>query len=82
MAAASGYKLLKVWKSTPEVFSGSNIGTLLIGNAVAFVVALIAIKFFIGFLNKHGFRVFGWYRIALGATLLVLLALGVDLSVL
>ncbi len=82
MAAASGYKLLKVWKATPEVFSGSNVGLLLIGNAVAFIVAVLAIKFFIGFLNKHGFRLFGWYRIALGATLLVLLALGVDLTVL
>jgi undecaprenyl-diphosphatase len=36
------------------------------------VVAMIAIKFFIGFLQKHGFRLFGWYRVIVGAVLLVL----------
>ena len=50
--------------------------TLLLGNAVAFVVALIAIKTFISFLTKHGFKVFGWYRIAIGVATLVLVAIG------
>jgi undecaprenyl-diphosphatase len=77
MAAATGYKLLKAYKETPDILqSSSNLGLLLVGNVVAFVVALLAIKFFIGFLQKHGFRLFGWYRIALGLILLVLLYTG------
>jgi undecaprenyl-diphosphatase len=43
---------------------------------VAFVVALLAIKFFIGFLQKHGFQLFGWYRIVIGALLLFLIGTG------
>ena len=77
MAAASAYKLLKDYKH----FNVDNIGVLLVGNLVAFVVALMAIKFFITYLQKHGFKVFGYYRIIVGAVLLILLALGVDLKV-
>jgi undecaprenyl-diphosphatase len=77
MAAASAYKLLKDYKQ----FNVDNIGVLLVGNLVAFVVALLAIKFFITYLQKHGFKVFGYYRIIVGAILLILLALGVDLKV-
>ena len=54
---------------------------LLIGNFVAFVVAMLAIRFFISFLTKYGFKLFGYYRIALGIVLLALLAMGVDLRV-
>jgi len=53
---------------------------LLVGNAVAFAVAYLAIKSFISFLQKKGFRAFGWYRIILGALILLLLAMGVDLQ--
>lgn len=81
MAAASGYKLLQGWNADPEIFSGNNLGLLLLGNAVAFVVALLAIRSFVGFLTRHGFRAFGWYRIAVGLILLGLVAAGVDLSV-
>jgi undecaprenyl-diphosphatase len=77
MAAASAYKLLKDYKH----FNADNIGILLFGNMVAFVVALMAIKFFITYLQKHGFRVFGYYRIVVGALLLILLALGYDLRI-
>ncbi len=77
MAAASAYKLLKDYKH----FNAENIGILLLGNLVAFVVAMLAIKFFITYLQKHGFKVFGYYRIIVGAILLILLALGVDLKV-
>lgn len=82
MAAASGYKLLKL-VSGPTGISmlTDNIITLLIGNAIAFVVAMIAIKTFITFLQKHGFKVFGWYRIIVGLVLIVLLLMGVDLKV-
>jgi undecaprenyl-diphosphatase len=77
MAAASAYKLLKDYKQ----FNSDNIGLLLVGNLVAFVVAMIAIKTFITFLQKNGFRIFGWYRIIVGLVLIILLLLGVDLQV-
>ena len=52
------------------------------GNVVAFGMAILAIKAFVGFLAKHGFAAFGWYRIILGGILLLLIANGVDLAVL
>lgn len=58
-----------------------NLTTLLIGNVVAFLVAMAAIKFFIGYLTKYGFKAFGYYRIIVGVAILVLLAMGMDLSV-
>jgi len=73
MAAATGYKLLKGYKT----FTSEHIKILAIGNLVAFVVAILAIKFFISFLQKHGFRLFGWYRIIAGIILLVLIWQGV-----
>jgi undecaprenyl-diphosphatase len=73
MAAATGYKLLKGYES----FTAEHIKLLAIGNIVAFIVAIIAIRFFIGFLQKHGFRLFGWYRIVAGIILLVLIWQGV-----
>ncbi|MBP6611387.1 MAG: undecaprenyl-diphosphate phosphatase [Paludibacter sp.] len=82
MAAASGYKLMKLINEPNGVqLLSDNLVTLLIGNAVAFIVALAAIKFFIGYVTKYGFKVFGYYRIIVGVALLVLLALGVDLSI-
>lgn len=80
MFGASVLKLYKGIKDTPEIFSGENLKILLIGNVVAFIVAMLAIKFFISFLTKNGFRVFGWYRIALGAILLAMMAKGVSLE--
>ncbi|MCO6482185.1 MAG: undecaprenyl-diphosphate phosphatase [Flavobacteriales bacterium] len=80
MAAASGYKLVQGWRVDHDLFAGDNLGILLLGNAVAFVVALLAIRGFVGFLTKHGFKAFGWYRIAVGTLLLVLLAMGTDLN--
>ncbi len=53
---------------------------LLLGNAIAFVVAYFAMNSFVNFLNKNGFKVFGYYRIALGFTILLLLYLGVPLK--
>ncbi len=72
MAAATGYKLLKGYKT----LDAGDIKLFVGGNLVAFVVALLAIKFFIRFLQKNGFRVFGWYRIVAGAALLILLITG------
>jgi len=76
MFAASAYKLLKNY----EAIEPSDISILLIGNVVAFLVAMLAIKFFINYITKYGFKVFGYYRIALGVLLLVLLSLGVSLE--
>ena len=84
MAAASAYKLLKNYKSIlveNHQDTMHNLSILAIGNIIAFVVALIAIKTFITFLQKHGFKVFGWYRILVGLILIVLLLMGVDLKV-
>lgn len=77
MAAATGYKLLKAYKETPELLKNKeNLVMLGIGNLIAFVVAMLAIKFFIGYLQRHGFRLFGWYRIIVGVALLVLVLTG------
>ncbi len=77
MFAASSLKLIKNY----EVFQTQDIKILLIGNIVAFIVALLAIRFFITYLTKHGFKVFGWYRIIVGLILLVLLLSGHPLSI-
>jgi len=82
MAAASGYKLMKLISEPSGVeLLTNNLTILVVGNVVAFIVALAAIKFFIGFVTKFGFKAFGYYRIVVGVLLLVLLAMGVDLSV-
>lgn len=52
--------------------SSQNIGLFVVGNIVAFIVAALAIKFFIGFIEKHGFKIWGWYRIVAGILLLLL----------
>ena len=72
-----GYKLYK--ELGVEVFQ-ENWQTLLIGNVVAFVVALLAIKFFIEFVTKYGFRVFGYYRILLSVGVAIALLLGANIS--
>lgn len=75
MLAATGYKLFKYFKEK-NGFTGQEIKLLAIGNVVAFFIAIIAIKFFIEFLKKHGFRVWGIYRIILGAILLIMIYTG------
>jgi undecaprenyl-diphosphatase len=80
MAAATGYKLLKFYKAG-NGFSSDEIMILLVGNAVAFIVAMLAIKSFIQFLTNNGFKLFGYYRIVLGAIILVLYLSGIKLSV-
>ncbi|MBK5719398.1 undecaprenyl-diphosphate phosphatase [Dysgonomonas sp. Marseille-P4677] len=82
MAAATGYKLLKlIMSDTGFDLLKDNIGVLIIGNVVAFIVALLAIKFFIGFVTKYGFKLFGWYRIIVGGILLALLLTGHELAI-
>lgn len=77
MAAASGYKLLKTYK----LLQPADYQTLAIGNAIAFLVGLLAIRAFVGFLTRYGFKYFGYYRIALGLLILGLMAAGVKLDV-
>lgn len=68
MIAATGYKLLKGY----HLINASGVKFLLIGNVIAFVVAVLAIRFFIAILTKYGFRFFGWYRILAGIVLIAL----------
>jgi undecaprenyl-diphosphatase len=76
MFAASSYKLLKGY----ELITKDDLGILLFGNVIAFFVAMAAIKVFITFLTRYGFKLFGWYRIILGGLILLLTALGYELS--
>lgn len=78
MLAATVYSLYKMYKENPEVLTQSgNMSTLLLGCGIAFIVAILAIKFFITYLQKHGFRLFGWYRIVIGLLLVILFYTGV-----
>lgn len=52
--------------------SSEQVNLLIIGNVVGFLVAMVAIKFFISFLSKHGFKLFGYYRIVAGAAILII----------
>ena len=63
-----------------EVLS-QNISALVIGNVVAFIVALLAIKFFIGFVTRYGFKASGYYRILVGGIILVMMLMGYNLQI-
>ena len=80
MAGATLLKAYKLYKELGVEVFRNNWDTLLVGNVVAFLVALLAIKFFIGFVSKYGFRFFGYYRIALALIVALALLLGADLS--
>lgn len=82
MFAATSYKLLKLFLEPggPALLM-ENMGALIVGNLVAFVVALLAIKFFIGFVTKYGFKAFGYYRIIVGGAILVMMFLGYNLQI-
>lgn len=71
MCGATAKKCYDYYKAGFEL-SQDQVNLLVIGNIVAFIVALLAIKTFIGFLTKHGFKVFGYYRIAAGIILLII----------
>lgn len=76
MFAATIFKL----KDSYQSITKENLTLLAVGNIVAFIVAMIAIKSFINFLTKHGFALFGWYRIFVGGIILLLLAMHVQLN--
>ena len=76
MFAASVKSFWDVYKDHPEVLNKDSYAVLGVGAVVSFIVALFAVKFFITYLQKHGFKAFGVYRILLGITMLVLIYLG------
>ena len=76
MFAATVFKL----KDNYQSINHDNLILLLIGNVIAFVVAMLAIKSFIRFLSKYGFALFGWYRIFIGGIILLLIAMHVQLN--
>lgn len=82
MFAASVKSFYDVYKKSPDIINVDNMKILGIGSLVSFIVALIAIRFFIGYLQKHGFKLFGYYRIIIGAAMLLLLVLKVNLNIL
>jgi len=78
MAAATGYKLFDTYKTNPGIVTDpNNIKLLVIGAFIAFVVAMLAIKFFISYLQRYGFKLFGVYRILAGIVLLILIWKGI-----
>ena len=81
MFAASVKSFYDVYKDHPEVLSKENMGTLGVGSVISFIVALFAVKFLIGYLQKNGFKAFGYYRVVVGLIMLVLLFLGVNLNI-
>jgi undecaprenyl-diphosphatase len=81
MFGATLYKMYKLLKEGGTELIMDNMTTLIVGNAVAFVVALLAIKFFISFVTKYGFKAFGWYRIIVGGIILIMLFAGYNLTI-
>jgi undecaprenyl-diphosphatase len=86
MFAATAYSVfLKKWQHAGEIKKGyeiiletrENTIAFALGNVMAFVVAILAIRFFINYLKVYGFKIFGWYRIIAGIILLILLLTGV-----
>ncbi|HEX6223059.1 MAG TPA: undecaprenyl-diphosphate phosphatase [Chryseolinea sp.] len=80
MFAATLYKMYKFYDDGGS-FGSNEITLLVIGNVVAFIVAILAIKSFISFLTRNGFKIFGYYRIFVGIIILILYYMGVGLSI-
>lgn len=77
MFAASALKLVHNYK----LIGAENLKLLLVGNIISFIVAMLAIKLFITFLTKHGFKIFGYYRIAVGLLIILLIVFGKGLTI-
>jgi len=80
MFAATVFSIYNFYRDGGS-FGEREITALIIGNIVAFIVAMAAIKSFITFLTRHGFKVFGYYRIVVGIAILMLYYFGVELSI-
>lgn len=81
MFGASVLSLHDAYENVPDLFNSHHLVQLLIGNLIAFAVAMLAIRLFINFLTKKGFYLFGWYRIVLGGILLALIFTDVPLQI-
>jgi len=81
MFAATCFKLYKFYKEG-NGFHGNDVELLVIGNIVAFIVAMLAIKTFIKYLTIHGFKVFGYYRIFAGLLILLMTLIGFKIEML
>lgn len=81
MFGATVYKMYKLLSEGGTELIANHLDTLIIGNVVAFIVALLAIKFFISFVQKYGFKAFGWYRIIVGGIILAMLFTGHELTI-
>lgn len=82
MFGATLLEAYKLYRDQGLVIFETHWQSLVVGNVVSFIVALIAIRYFITFLSKHSFRAFGMYRIFIGMVIGGLLLLGIDLAVL
>lgn len=80
MFAATCKKIFDLWKEGGTAILGEHLDVLIVGNVVAFVVALLAIKFFISFVTRYGFKAFGWYRIVVGGAILAAAFMGYNLT--
>ena len=76
MAGATLLDLIDMFKEDTTWATEHNIMLLIVGCVIAFIVAIFAMKWFVGFLTKYGFKLFGWYRIIVGGIILVLLFTG------
>jgi undecaprenyl-diphosphatase len=76
MFAATAKDLLD-WYKEKGTITSHEIQFLAVGNIIAFLVAMLAIKFFIDYLKKYGFKLFGYYRILAGIVILLLVWKGV-----
>ena len=81
MFAATVYKMAKLFMDGGMEIIVNNMSALIVGNIVAFVIAMLAIKFFISFVTKYGFAAFGWYRIIVGGVILIMSCLGYNLEI-
>ncbi len=80
MAGATLLDLIDMFKEDASWVTSHNILMLVVGCVIAFVVAILAMKWFVGFLTKYGFKLFGWYRIVVGAAILLMLLMGYQLN--
>ncbi|WP_276943578.1 undecaprenyl-diphosphate phosphatase [Hallella colorans] len=80
MAGATLLDLLEMFGEDTTWATSHNITMLVVGCVVAFLVAMVAMKWFVNFLAKYGFKAFGWYRIVVGGVILVLLFCGQSLA--
>ena len=80
MAGATLLDLLDILKEDATWVNTHDLLMLAVGCVVSFIVALLAMKWFVSFLTKYGFKVFGWYRIIIGIIIIVMLLSGISLN--